>query len=141
MYDEVAMIESKILTDFVDSDAATERVIRPNGLGDSLLTLPIAPALAPFLDRASAPGDLDVVWLREALAALPIGSTIAFATEDVGALAFAGARFIRNAELYRAVERVAGACNCRVSFQEKTSIMHFHRSGALISASDAPIPD
>lgn len=112
-----------------------EHIARPNVSDEPLPTLPLAPTLVPvlgFKGNASANSDARPVnagteMVRAALEALPIGSTVVFATDDLGALFFGGAPVARDTEAYREVEHIAQACNCFVSFQEETGTMAFYR--------------
>jgi hypothetical protein len=94
--------------------------------------LPHAPTLAPILgingeaDASSNTccddGGKEFV---KALEAIPIGSTITFATDN---LCLAGAPIVRGTEAYRQVKDLAQASNCSVSLQEKVGTITFYRN-------------
>ena len=114
---------------------------RPNAADEVLPTLPLAPTLAPGIaikeeaDANATPGtylDDGGKEIVKALEALPIGSPIAFASKDLGALLLADAPIVRGTEAYRQVEHLAQACNCSVSLQEKTNTITFYRNETTI---------
>ena len=93
-----------------------------------------APTLAPILGvnaeadpSAMCPVDARAVMVREALAAIPSGSTITFASDDLSFLL--GAPIFRCAKAYREVEDLAQARNCSLSFQEEAGTFSFHSAG------------
>ena len=103
--------------------------------------MPLAPTLAPGIaikeeaDANATPGtylDDGGKEIVKALEALPIGSSIAFASEDLGALLLADAPIVRGTEAYRQVKHLAQACNCSVSLQEKTDTITFYRNETAI---------
>lgn len=122
---------------FQFTSKAKERATRPNALDEALPALPLAPTLAPVFGikeevDASAisdtrPVDAGTEVVRNALEAIPAGSTITFATDDLGALLLAGAPFVHGTELYRKVEHLAQACFCHLSLQEEAGTITFHR--------------
>jgi hypothetical protein len=92
-----------------------------------------APTLAPILGinaeadaSAICPVDARAAMVREALAAIPGGSTITFASDDLSFLL--GAPIFPCAEAYREVEDLAQARNCSLSFQEEAGTISFHRN-------------
>jgi hypothetical protein len=106
-----------------------ERAARLNATSEALPTLPVAPTLAPVLG-IKADTDLNVVSytcpvdggtkiVRKALEAIPIGSTIVFATDDLGVLFLADALIVRGTGAYGKVEHLAQACNCSFSLRER----------------------
>src|SRR4029077_7949023 len=114
--------------------SASNDAARPNAADEVLPTLPLAPTLAPGIaikeeaDANATPGtylDDGGKEIVKALEALPIGSSIAFASEDLGALLLADAPIVRGTEAYRHVEHLAQACDCSVSLQEKTNTITF----------------
>ena len=114
---------------------------RPNAADEVLPTLPLAPTLAPGIaikeeaDANATPGtylDDGGKEIVKALEALPIGSSIAFASEDLGALLLADAPIVRGTEAYRQVGHLAQACNCSVSLQEKTNTITFYHNETAI---------
>ena len=121
--------------------SASKDAARPNAADEVLPTLPLAPTLAPGIaikeeaDANATPGtylDDGGKEIVKALEALPIGSPIAFASEDLGALLLADAPIVRGTEAYRQVEHLAQACNCSVSLQEKTNTITFYRNETAI---------
>jgi len=103
--------------------------------------LPLAPTLAPTIginEEADASAisntcaDVGGTEIVKALEAIPIGSAIAFASEDLGALLLADAPIVRGTEAYRQVKHLAQACNCSVSLQEKTNTITFYRNETAI---------
>jgi hypothetical protein len=92
-----------------------------------------APTLAPILGinaRADASAiclDARAETVREALAAIPSGSTITFASDDLSFLL--GAPIFRCAETFREVKDLAQARNCSLSFQEEAGTISFHSAG------------
>ena len=121
--------------------SASNDAARPNAADEVLPTLPLAPTLAPGIaikeeaDANATPGtylDDGGKEIVKALEALPIGSPIAFASEDLGALLLADAPIVRGTEAYRQVEHLAQACNCSVSLQEKTNTITFYRNETAI---------
>ena len=121
--------------------SASKDAARPNAADEVLPTLPLAPTLAPAIaikeeaDANATPGTYPEDGGKEivkALGAIPIGSAIAFASEDLGALLLADAPIVRGTEAYRQVEHLAQACNCSVSLQEKTNTITFYRNETAI---------
>jgi hypothetical protein len=118
---------------------AKEPPRRPNAGYEALPTLPLAPTLAPVFglkDEADAgasatsdagPADTGMEIIRNSLEAIPKGSALAFATDDLGALLLAGAPVVRAPEFYRQVEHLAQACFCSLSVQAETGMITFHR--------------
>ncbi len=99
--------------------------------------LPQAPTPAPILginEGADASAitntcaDVGGTEIVKALEAIPVDSTITFATNDLGVLLLAGAPIVRGTEAYRQVEHLAQACNCSVSLQEETGTVTFTRN-------------
>jgi len=97
--------------------------------------LPEAPTLAPIVGvkeegdaSVTRPVDSGTVMVRRILKAIPIGSTITFATDNLGVLLLAGGPIVRGTEAYRLVEHLAQACNCSVSLQEKAGAIIFCRN-------------
>jgi hypothetical protein len=132
------MIEDKNRADtkgsIISVSKGKELIARPNMSDEPLPTLPLAPTLVPVLRRGNAsansdscPLDAGTEMVRAALEMLPIGSTVVFATDDLGALFLVGAPIVRATEAYREVERIAQACNCFVSLQEETRTIAFYR--------------
>jgi hypothetical protein len=119
---------------------ARERAPRPDAVYEALPTLPMAPRLAPVLRLteeteadASAisdtgPADAGMEIIRNSLEAIPMGSTLAFAADDLGALLFAGAPLVRGPGFYRKVAHLAQACFCSLSVEEDVGTITFHRS-------------
>jgi hypothetical protein len=115
---------------------AKQHIARPNVSDEPLPTLPLAPTLVPVLgfkgyETANAnarPVNAGRETVRAALGALPIGSTVMFATNDLGALFLAGAPVARDTAVYREFETIAQACNCSVTLQEETGTIAFRRS-------------
>ena len=139
-------IGDKNRADSVDSDGdlrsdakTTEHSPHSSAVYEALPTLPLAPKLAPVLGlkdeagtSASAtsdvgPTDAGMEIIRNSLQAIPVGSTLAFATDDLGALLLAGAPIVRTPEFYRQVEHLAQACFCSLSVQPETGMITFHR--------------
>jgi len=98
--------------------------------------LPLAPTLAPTIginEEADASAisntcaDVGGTEIVKALEAIPIGSTITFATNDLGVLLLAGAPIVRGTDAYGEVEHLAQACNCSFSLQEKAGAITFRR--------------
>jgi hypothetical protein len=139
--DENEMIEDKNRTNpdgsVVYVSKGKEHIARPSVSDEPLPTLPLAPTLVPvvgFKEKASANSNASPVnarteMIRAALGALPIGSTVVFASDDLGALFLVGARIARDTADYREVEHIAQACNCHVTLQEDTGTIAFYRSG------------
>ena len=73
--------------------------------------------------------------VREALAAIPSGSTITFASDDLSFLL--GAPIFRCAEAFREVKDLAQARNCSLSFQEEAGTISFHRNETEPASVDA----
>ena len=73
--------------------------------------------------------------VREALAAIPSGSTITFASDDLSFLL--GAPIYRCAEAFREVKDLAQARNCSLSFQEEAGTISFHRNETEPTSVDA----
>jgi hypothetical protein len=105
--------------------SASKDAARPNAADEVSPTLPLAPALSPVIeikeeaDANATPGtylDDGGKEIVKALEAIPIGSTITFASDDLGVL------------LLPQVEHLAQACNCSVSLQEKTGTITFYRN-------------
>jgi hypothetical protein len=117
------------------SSKEKERIAQSNLRDESLPTLPLTPTLVPVLQfRGNANANSDVCpvnpgmrIVREALEAIPMGSAVAFATDDLGALFSAGTAMYRDTESYRVVEQLAQACNCVVGLHEETGTMAFLR--------------
>jgi hypothetical protein len=110
-----------------------ERIARPNVSDESVPTLPLAPTLAPVLgfkgvNSDTRPVNAGTEMIRAALEVLPIGSTVIFATDDLGALFLAAAPIARDTEVYRELEHIAQACNCFVTLHEETGTIAFYRS-------------
>jgi hypothetical protein len=110
-----------------------EHIARPNVSDEPLPTLPLAPTLVPvlrFKGNASRarPVDAGTEIVRAALEALPMGSAVVFAIDDLGALFLAGVPIARYTEAYREVERIARGCNCFVGLQEETGTIAFYRA-------------
>jgi hypothetical protein len=111
-----------------------EHIARPNVSDEPLPTLPLAPTLVPVLGfkaKASANSDARSVSagteiVRAALDALPIGSTVMFASDDLGAL-LASAPIARDTAVYGEVEHIAQACNCEVTLQSSVKFSSFRR--------------
>jgi hypothetical protein len=110
-----------------------EHIAPPNMSDEPLPTLPLAPTLVPVLGRGNASANSDsrsldarTEMVRAALEMLPIGSTVVFAADDLGAL-FLGAPIFLATDAYRAVEHIAQTCNCFVSLQEETGTIAFYR--------------
>ena len=97
----------------------------------AIQALILAPTPAPVLRIDNAcntcldDGGTEVV---KALEAVPIGSAITFAADNLGVLCLAGAPIVRGTEAYRQVEHLAQACNCSVSLQEETGTVTFTRN-------------
>jgi hypothetical protein len=96
--------------------------------------LPQAPTLAPILGineeaytSATSPVDAGTATVRRALNAIPIGSAITFATDDLGVLCLGGASIVHGTDAYRKIEHLAQACNCSTSLQEKAGTITFYR--------------
>jgi hypothetical protein len=118
---------------------AREHAPRPDALYEALPTLPLAPRLAPVLGLkeeteadASAisdtgPADAGIEIIRSSLEAIPIGSTLAFAADDLSALLLAGAPLVRGPGFYRKVAHLAQACFCSLSVEEEVGTITFHR--------------
>jgi hypothetical protein len=133
------MIEDKNRVDrkggIVSVSKGKERIARPKISDEPAPTLPLAPTLVPILGHkgnASANSDSRALnagteMVRATLETLPIGSTVVFATDDLGALFFAGAPIVRATEAYCEVEHIAQTCNCFVSLQEETGTIAFYR--------------
>jgi hypothetical protein len=114
---------------------------RPDAMYEALPTLPLAPGLAPVLGlkeeteadaSASAisdtgPADAGIEIIRSSLEAIPTGSTLAFAADDLGALLLAGAPLVRGPGFYRKVAHLAQACFCSLSVEEEVGTITFHR--------------
>jgi len=106
---------------------------RPIASDEALPILPRAPTLAPNqqVDSTAISNTCTVnsatEFLRNALEAIPTGSTIAFAAEDLDALFLAGAPIVRGAETYRKVEDFARACDCSLSLHDESGTVTFHR--------------
>jgi hypothetical protein len=119
---------------------AREHAPRPDAMCEALPTLPLAPRLAPVLglkeeteadasaisDAGLADAGMEII--RSSLEAIPMGSTLAFAADDLGALLLAGAPLVRGPGFYRKVEHLAQACFCSLSVEEEAGTMTFHRS-------------
>jgi hypothetical protein len=73
--------------------------------------------------------------VREALAAIPSGSTITFASDDLSFLL--GAPIFGCAETFREVKDLAQARNCSVSFQEEAGTISFHRNETELASVNA----
>jgi hypothetical protein len=93
--------------------------------------LPQAPTLAPILG-ISEEADATSTSLQDrgkeivkALEAIPNGSTITFASDN---LCLARDHIIRGTESYRRVEHLAQACNCSISLREKAGTITFCRN-------------
>jgi hypothetical protein len=125
--------------------SASKDAARPNAADEVLptLPLPLAPTLAPGIaireeaDASATPGtylDDGGKEIVKSLEAIAIGSAIAFASEDLGALLFADAPIVRGTEAYRQVEHLAQACNCSVGLQEKTNTITFYRNDSGLKA-------
>jgi cytoskeletal protein CcmA (bactofilin family) len=121
--------------------SASKDAARPNAADEVLPTFPLAPTLAPVIaikekaDANATPGtylDDGGKEIVKALEAIPIGSAIAFASEDLGVLLLADAPIVRGTEAYRQVKHLAQACNCSVSLQEKTDTITFYRNETAI---------
>jgi hypothetical protein len=118
---------------------AKEHALRPNSVHEALPTLPLAPTLAPVFgpkEQAEAdvsavsdtgPVDAGMEIIRSSLEAIPMGSTLAFATDDLGPLLLAGAPLVRDPDFYRKVEDLAQACFCSLSVEEEAGTITFHR--------------
>jgi hypothetical protein len=119
-----------------DSNAGLQPTPRPDALYEALPTLPLAPRLVPVSGLkeeteadASAisdtgPADAGMEIIRNSLEAIPMGSTLAFAADDLGALLFV----VRGPGLYRKVAHLAQACFCSLSVEEEVGTITFHRS-------------
>ena len=113
-----------------------EHIVRPNVSDEPLPTLPLAPTLVPVLGfkaRASANSDARSVsagteMVRAALEALPTGSIVMFASDDLCALFLADAPIARDTAVYGEVEHIAQACNCYVTLRDETGTIAFCRS-------------
>jgi hypothetical protein len=118
-----------------EDSKGTKRAARLNATSEALPTLPLAPTLAPILGITEdtdlngvpflRPAGMPIV--RKALEAIPIGSTIVFATKDIGALFLTDTPIAHNTEAYRKVEYFAQACNCSFSLQETAGTIAFRR--------------
>jgi len=118
---------------------AEEHALRPNTVQEALPTLPLAPTLAPVFglkEEAEAdvsafsdtgPTDAGMEIIRSSLGAIPMGSTLAFAADDLGPLLMAGAPLVRGPDFYRKVEHLAQACLCSLSVEEEAGTITFHR--------------
>ena len=90
--------------------------------------LPQAPTLAPILGISE---EADAILhdrgqeIVKALEAIPNGSTITFASDN---LCLAGNPIIRGTEAYRQVVHLAQACNCAISLREKAGTITFCRN-------------
>ena len=116
-------------------DARPLPAARSKALYD-LPTLPLAPTLAPVLgikEEADATAisttDLDNgrTEIVKALEAIPKGSAITFATDNLGVSCMAGTPIVRGTEAHRKVECLAQACNCVFSLHEKAGTITFYR--------------
>jgi hypothetical protein len=103
----------------------------------ALSGLPQAPTLAPTVgvnEEANASvtctADAGTVMVRRILKAVPIGSIITFAADNVGVLLLASGPIVRGTEAYRLVEHLAQACNWSVSLQKKAGTISFSRNEA-----------
>jgi hypothetical protein len=135
IWDESSADSSGVLP---STSKAKEHAPRPNAV-ETLPTLPLAPTLAPVLGLkeevqadASAisdtgPADAGMEVIRYSLEAIPMGSTLAFAMDDVGALLLAGSPIVRGPEFYRKVEHLAQACFCSLDVEEELGTITFHR--------------
>jgi len=100
-----------------------------------------APTLAPILginakaDASAICLDARAETVREALAAIPSGSTITFASDDLSFLL--GAPIFRCAETFSEVKDLAQARNCSVSFQEEAGTISFHRNETELASVNA----
>jgi hypothetical protein len=117
--------------------SASKDAARLNAADEVSPTLPLAPTLAPVIateeepDPNATPGtylDDGGKEIVKALEAIPIGSTIAFASDDLDALLLPGVPILRGTDAYRQVEHLAQACNCSISLQEKTGTINFYRN-------------
>jgi hypothetical protein len=96
---------------------------------------PQAPTLAPILGineeaytSATSFVDARTTTVRRALKAIPTGSAITFATDDLGVLCLGGASIVRGTDTYHDIEHLGKACNCSVSLQEKVGTITFYRN-------------
>jgi hypothetical protein len=113
-----------------------QHIARPNVSDEILPTLPSAPTLVPVLgfkgnetaNASTGPVNAGRETVRAALEALPNGSRVVFATNDLGALVLAGAPIARATAVYRECETIAQACNCSVTLQEGAGTIAFCRS-------------
>jgi hypothetical protein len=94
--------------------------------------LPQAPRLAPILgitEEADATSNSSLhdrgKEIVQALEAIPNGSTITFASDN---LCLARDHIIRGTEDYRRVKHLAQACNCSISLWEKAGTITFCRN-------------
>ena len=94
--------------------------------------LPQAPTLAPILgisEEADATSNTSLhdrgKEIVKALEAIPDGSTITFASDN---LWFAGDPIIRGTEAYRRVAHLAQVCNCSINLREKAGTITFSRN-------------
>jgi hypothetical protein len=101
-----------------------------------------APTLAPIPGinaeadaSAFCPVNTRAAMVREALAAIPSGSTISFASDDLSFLL--GAPIYRCAEAFREVKDLARVRNCSLSFQEEAGTISFHRNETEHTSVDA----
>jgi hypothetical protein len=80
-----------------------------------------------FPARGRSGGYAETETIRKTLEAMPVGSTMTFAIEDLEILLSAGAPLIGNTDAYQNVEDLARACDCSFSLEENACTITFHR--------------
>jgi hypothetical protein len=95
--------------------------------------LPRAPTLALIAEinqeaDAGVSANIGTDIVRRILEAIPAGSTVTFAADNIGALLSANGPIVRGTDAYRQVEHLAQAHNCSISFRKKAGTIIFCRS-------------
>jgi hypothetical protein len=95
--------------------------------------LPEAPTLAPIAGinqeaDAGVNADTGTDMVRRILGAIPIGSTVTFAADNISALLSANGPIVHGTDPCRQVEHLAQAYNCSISFRTKAGTISFCRN-------------
>ena len=115
-------------------ESASKDAARPSAADEDLPTLPLAPALAPGIaikeeaDANATPGnylDDGGKEIVEALEAIPVGSALAFASEDLGAVLLADVPIVAAPKLTAKLNALPRRATAPSVFKKKQIRSHF----------------